>query len=432
VITAERPSAAFQAIEGRPIGLALIDIKLPEYDGLEFIRRLKENRPEIETIVMSGHGDMESVIAAFRLGAFDYLKKPFTTIELQAALSRTTRYLVAVDESRRYAGICAELNKELAADGDFIGESSAMVSVREQIAVAAANPDTPVLIQGESGTGKELVARRIHALSARVSGRFVAVNCAAVPKDIFESEFFGHERGAFTDARQMREGLFRTAHGGSLFLDEIGETPIELQSKLLRAIEEKKVRPIGSDEERESDARIICASNRNLLNQTAQGTFRKDLYYRLAVVEIHLKPLRERSEDIPVLARHFLALGKLHPVSINEILDASFLQAMMDYNFPGNIRELRNIMERTCILGRKPTNAEIANWFNMSGSNHLTKKDIPVRDVENGQDRTCNLKTMEAQLIDQALHQANGVHAQAARLLGISRQALDRKLKKSF
>ena len=289
VVRADRPSEAFRVIEGQQISLALVDIKLPEYDGLEFVRRLKESRPEIETIMMSGHGDMESVISAFRLGAFDYLKKPFSTIELQAALSRTTRYLEAVDQSRKYAGLCAELNRQLADDGGFVGASSAMDKVREHISVAAANPDAPVLIQGESGTGKELVARRIHSLSGRASRRFVPVNCAAVPKDIFESEFFGHEKGAFTDARQARDGLFRSAHGGTLFLDEIGETPIELQPKLLRAIEEKSIRPVGSDSERSIDARIICASNRDLVARTESGEFRKDLYYRLAVIEIDRK-----------------------------------------------------------------------------------------------------------------------------------------------
>jgi DNA-binding NtrC family response regulator len=242
VHTADRPSAAFSLLQLSPVDIALIDIKLPEYSGLDFLRRLREQSPATESIMMSGHGDMDSVIEAFRIGAFDYLRKPFSSFELHAAIERIRRFLEAQNSTRRYAMLCEELNRELIGNEELIGASPAIEIVRESIATAATHADTPVLIYGESGTGKELVARRIHALSARSSGRFVAVNCAAVPPEMFESEFFGHTRGAFTDARASRDGLFKTASGGTLFLDEVAEIPLHLQAKLLRVIEDGKLR----------------------------------------------------------------------------------------------------------------------------------------------------------------------------------------------
>jgi DNA-binding NtrC family response regulator len=420
-VVAERPSAAFRAIEGRDIGIALVDMKLPEYDGLEFIRRLKAARPEVEPIAMSGHGDMESVIAAFRLGAFDYLRKPFTTVELELALGRTARFMDAAGESKRYAGMMAELNRELAGGEGLLGDSQAMGKVREMIALAAANPDSPVLIRGESGTGKELAARQIHALGARASGRFVAVNCAAVPREVFESEFFGHARGAFTDAKGPREGLFRSAHKGTLFLDEVGELPLELQAKLLRAIEEKAVRPVGADEERESDARVICATNRDLAALSSSGAFRRDLYYRLAVLEIDLPPLRERKEDIPALARCFLERRGLAEPVIERICDGDFMAALGGYDFPGNARELKNFMERAAILGRRPSAEELAAWFGRIRE--------PARRPDGG-DKDFSLARLERDAVLRAMDEAKGVQAVAARLLGISRQSLERKLAK--
>jgi len=430
VLEADRPSAAFKAIDGREVDLALVDIKLPEYDGLEFLRRLREERPLVETIVMSGHGDMESVISAFRLGAFDYLKKPFTPIELQAALSRTTRFLKALGESRRYADLCADLNRELASDGDFIGVSPRIGSVREQIARAAANPDTPVLIRGESGTGKELVARRIHSLSARASGRFIPVNCAAVPREIFESEFFGHVRGAFTDAHERREGLFRSASGGTLFLDEIGEMPLELQAKLLRVLEDGMIRAVGSDRDEPSDTRIVCATNRGLPDLVESGRFRRDLYYRLAVIEVEIAPLRERREDIPVLARYFLEQWKLPPALIAEILDADFVAALEGYDYPGNIRELRNFMERASILRRKPNDDEVSAWFVSRRDTAAARVAGSPEAVPIGPSDTYDLDAVIRGTIRRAMSQERGVRSRAAKLLGISRQALDRRLEK--
>jgi DNA-binding NtrC family response regulator len=426
---ADRPSAAFRLLDSEKIEIALVDIKLPEYDGLEFIRRLKGQKPDIEVIVMSGHGDMDSVINAFRLGAFDYLRKPFTTLDLQASIVRTQKYLVVKESSRRYARICADLNLELSASPDFVGESAGMKGVSQAMSMAASNPDAPLVILGESGTGKELVARRIHGMSARASGRFVAVNCSAVPREIFESEFFGHEKGAFTDAHAPRTGLFRTADGGTLFLDEVGEIPLESQPKLLRVIEEKRVRPVGSDRETEVDVRIICATNRDLSEAAKRGTFRLDLYYRLAVMEIHLPPLRERSEDIPLLARHFLEISGMHAVRVSEILRDGFLEILKSYSYPGNVRELKNFMERSAILGRAPTREESRSWFGRThGVEHLLSgRDDSASDAGR---RSLNLAEQERRLIEIALKESGGVRARAAGLLGLSRQALDRRLER--
>lgn len=419
-LTADRPSAAFTLIETERVDVAIVDIKLPEYDGLEFIRRLRERKPEIETIVMSGHGDMNNVIEAFRLGAFDYLRKPFASFDLQTALSRTRKYLAVQEESRRYAELCASLNRELAGDGDFIGVSPSMERVREQIALAADHSSSPVLILGESGTGKELAARRIHALSPRSSGRFVAVNCAAIPREMFESEFFGHERGAFTDARNSRSGLFRAADGGTLFLDEIADMSMEAQAKLLRVIEGGSVRPVGADRELEVDVRIVCATNSDLAVEVREGRFRSDLYYRLAVIELCLPPLRERGQDIIALAEHYLS--RYSRLGAAPSLSPAFREKLLGYPFPGNVRELRNLMERAAIHGETVVDSSLGDWpRGESAAAACTEEEVVAN---------LNLDALERRAVSAALERAKGVRTEAARLLGISRQALDRRLER--
>jgi DNA-binding NtrC family response regulator len=430
VYLADRPSRAFQIIHAKAVHIAMIDIKLPEYDGLTFLRKLRAEKSDIESIIMSGHGDMESVIEALRLGAFDYLRKPFSSMELEASISRIGRFLEAQQNYRRSAQKCIELQDRLYSRDELIGTSTAMQKIRDEIARAAQFPDVAVLIHGESGTGKELVARQIHRLSSRASGDFVPVNCAAIPREMFESEFFGHEKGAFTDAQAKRKGLFRAADGGTLFLDEVGEIPLELQPKLLRALEEKRVRPVGMDREVPADVRVIGATNRDLLNEVRQGRFRKDLYYRLAVVELSVQPLRERREDIPLLATFFYEQGclrsgrQVHPLSED-------LHALLStYYFPGNIRELKNLVERIVILGREPTEKELLAWLDPEHadcSDRMISVQGPTVD-EHSED--LNLETLERMAILRALEKAQGVQSTAARLLGITRQALDRRLKK--
>mgnify|MGYP000377396023 CR=1 FL=1 len=436
VFIADRPSKAFQIIHAQPIHIAMIDIKLPEYDGLTFLRKLRSEQPAIESIIMSGHGDMESVIEALRLGAFDYLRKPFSSMELQASIGRISRFLEVQQNYERTAKRCTELQDQLFSKSELIGHSPPMEFIREEIQRAAQFTDVSVLVHGESGTGKELVAQQIHLLSERSSGAFVPVNCAAIPRDMFESEFFGHEKGAFTDAQMKRNGLFRTADGGTLFLDEVGEIPLELQPKLLRALEEKRVRPVGMDREVPADVRIIGATNRDLLDEVRQGRFRKDLYYRLAVMEIHVPPLRERSQDIPDLANFFYEQGCLRSGRQCKGLSPAVLELLSRYYFPGNIRELKNLIERMVILDRDPNEKELKAWLdpehcgctqdNVSGQKYASAV------CEDGYfgDETLNLEQIEKHTIQLALQKSQGVQSTAARLLGITRQALDRRLKK--
>ncbi len=429
VHAADRPSSAIALLDSFPVDIAVVDIKLPEHSGLVLIEKIRSSHPDVELIVMSGHGDMDSVIEAFRLGAFDYLRKPFSVLEMQTAISRTSRFIKAQKGANKYSKLCSDLNRELAGGSPLLGSSRGIALVREKIAVAARNSASPVLVQGESGTGKELVARQIHALSERSSARFVPVNCAAVPRDMFESEFFGHRRGAFTDARDERPGLFRTASGGTLFLDEVSEIPIDLQAKLLRVLESGLVRPVGADSEEPVDVRIVCATNRSLREAVDSGEFRTDLYYRLAVVEILVPPLRERPEDIPVLARHFLEGLDGTVTRMDELIPDTLVQSLQTYSFPGNVRELKNFIERIVIHSRIPGAPAITTLNELCpvacctccypGDKAFGSPASP---------EILNLDELERAAITAALERAGGVQTVAAELLGISRQALDRRL----
>ena len=359
VYTASRPSdAIFIALEHKP-DIALIDIKLPEYDGLTFLKKIRERNIETEAIIMSGHGDMDTVIEALRAGAFDYLRKPFSTAELHASLMKTERYISLLGQNKSLEQLCKNLQNNSRNRFRIVGTSPRIADLQKKITQAASANISPVLITGESGTGKELIARNIHLMSPRSSGPFIAVNCAAIPRDMFESELFGHEKGAFTDAKAAREGLFRRADKGTLFLDEIGEIPPELQGKLLRAIETQSIRPVGSDSEVEVSVRIISATNVDLVKSVNAGSFRSDLFYRIAVLIIEAPPLREHPDDIPVLAKFFNKQFAEEMGHKYAPLPESVLTLLASYQFPGNVRELKNIIERYCILGD-----EVSVFFN--------------------------------------------------------------------
>lgn len=435
IIRADRPSAAFVALDGAPCDIALIDLKLPEYDGIEFLKRVKRQLPELEAIIMSGHGDMESAITAFRSGASDFLRKPFSPFEIQLTISRTRKYLELQQENRWLKEAFRSLCEEAGGEGDvsLVGGSPAMRRVTGEILRAAEYPDSPVLITGESGTGKELAARLVHLRSSRKNAPFQAVNCAAVPRELFESEFFGHEKGAFTDAVSRRLGHFRTADRGTLFLDEIGELPPELQIKLLRAIEEKSVRAVGTDRSVPVDTRIVCATNRNLRELLELNRFRRDLFYRLSVLEIPMPPLRERPEDIPELAEHFLRQFCMKMGRRPMRIDSGSYRLLERYPFPGNVRELRNMVERGVIAGEEPI-------LLAPGCVCAAGPPDPAG-AENG--AACvtgagwsagadglNLDELERRAVRLALERTSGNKARAAGLLGISRQALDRRLEK--
>ena len=430
VLETDRPSAAHLELAGAVVDVALIDVRLPEYDGLRFLGELRERHPDTEAIVMSGHGDMDDVIEALRLGAFDYLRKPFTPAEIEAAIIRTGRYMEASRDRSRLGRVCAALRDRLAVEEGtrIVGPSAPMRGLLDVVDRAAAHSESPVLIVGESGTGKELVARRIHEASARADGPFVAVNCAAVSGELFESEFFGHVRGAFTDAKTERPGFFRRAHGGTLFLDEIGELELAHQSKLLRVIEDGKVRRVGADNEERVDVRIVTATNRRPDELVSGNALRRDLYYRLAVIEVLVPPLRERPQDIPALVEHFLELLARSMGRSQLTLPAEWVDALRTLPFPGNVRELRNLVERAVILGPEPARSLAAG---------APSQDIVPRPFEAGARATAppaadslDLAKLEAAAVRTALEQAGENRSAAARLLGISRQALERRLLK--
>ena len=322
--------------------VVFLDIWMPKKDGLDTLADLKRARPEPPVIMISGHGTIDTAVKATRLGAYDFIEKP---LSLEKMLVTVTRAL----EHTRLARENASLKARLDVRTEIIGDSEAMRALREQIATAAPSSGR-VLIHGENGSGKELVARAIHALSARSEQPFVEVNCAAIPEELIESELFGHEKGAFTGAVARRRGKFETADGGTLFLDEIGDMSLKTQAKVLRALEEQVVERVGGREPLKVDVRVIAASNRNLEGLIAQGQFREDLFYRLAVIPVEVPPLRARRDDIPLLVDHFLALFCAENGKRRKAVSGEALAYFLAYDWPGNIRELRNMVERLVIM----------------------------------------------------------------------------------
>ncbi len=428
VFKAQTPSTAMAQIGNCSIDIAIIDIKLPEYDGIQFLKKLKKLKPDVEAIMMSGHGDMENVIEAMRQGAFDYLRKPFSPVEMQISIERTKKFLDVNRSARMLRTICDTLQDEIIAVGELclIGKSQSLREMAIMIEAAAKHPECPVLITGESGTGKELVARLIHLQSGRRNGRFLPVNCAAVPNQLFESEFFGHLKGSFTDAKELRKGFFRSADTGTLFLDEIGDMSYEAQTKLLRVIEDKLVKPIGSDEEVPADVRIICATNQPIEELMEQKKFRLDFYHRISVVEIHIPPLRERPEDIPLLATYFLKNLGQRMGRKDVVIDGDSLKEISAYPFPGNVRELKNMVEKALIIGTNPIvlTPQRKREQQTAGIYRSPEFQAPQQSDE------LNLEALERIAILKALEFSGSNMTKAAGLLGLSRQALDRRLLK--
>ena len=389
--------------------LLIADIRLPGKSGVAWVQELRDQGSNLEVVFITAHADLDTAIAALRAGATDFILKPFRVEQLMAAVGRCT-------ERRKLARenflLHRETDQRYTLDG-VVGSCDPMKEVCAIINRVAPLPST-VLVQGESGTGKELAARAIHERSGR-PGSFVAINCGAVSPELLESELFGHVKGAFTGAHQAREGLFSFAHGGSLFLDEIGEMPLKMQAKLLRVLEEKTIRPVGGNQETPVNVRIIAATNRELSEEVAGGRFREDLFYRLNVVSVRLPPLRERPQDIPSLTGFFLdrlsrELGLPSPG-----LDGWDLEQLRRYDWPGNVRELRNVIERCLLLGRRPGQCIAAHGIQQTGA---------------GQEPPdLSLEAVERQHILSVLSADEGNKSAAARRLGISRKTLERKLK---
>ncbi len=338
--------AALAHLESQPVDVLVTDLRMPDLDGLELLAASRRLDPARPVIVMTAYGAIDTAVESIRQGAFHYLTKPFKLKELVVFLER------ALEESRvrREAAALRTTLRERFSPAGFVGRSRAMRDVLDLVA-RVARTDAPVLVTGETGTGKGLVARTLHAESARAGGPFVTVNCAALPEALLESELFGHVKGAFTGATQDRKGLFAEADRGTVFLDEIGDLPLALQAKLLHVLESRAVRPVGASRERPVDVRIVAATHRDLRERLRAGAFREDLLYRLEVIPLHLPPLRDRPEDVPLLVEKFLAEARRrHPASPVERFSREALAALVDHRWPGNVRELAHVVERVVLL----------------------------------------------------------------------------------
>jgi DNA-binding NtrC family response regulator len=399
-----------ELLRGHHVDLIILDISLPGKNGVAWLKELRDQGYSGEVILITAFADLDTAIEALRAGASDFILKPFRVPQILNAVkhcyerSRLARENYVLRRS---------LPAPVAQPGGLLGTSAAMQQLSQAIVRLAAVNST-VLLQGESGTGKELVARALHGLSGRAGGPFVPVNCASMQPELIESELFGHAKGAFSGASKARDGLFYYAQGGTLFLDEVAELPLALQATLLRALEDLKIRPVGSEQLLPVDVRIIAATNRALAQEVAAGRFRKDLYYRLQVIELTLPPLREHKQDIPALLAHFNA--QLAPVLGAEPLAVSEAEMgfLMQYDWPGNVRELRNLIERSLILGT----------LNVSA---LYAQPAAVRaPAPTGQ--ATDLHTLEKQHILSVLDSVQGDKTRAAQLLGISRRTLERRV----
>lgn len=423
VSVAENPFAALELMAREEVSLILSDLRMPNMDGMAFQQRINDEFGDIPFIVMTAFATVETALQAMKEGAFDYLTKPFKNEEI----------LVVVNKALEYSRLQTEnalLRRQLEANlgNEIIGQSPLIRQLFKEIQQVAP-ASSSVLITGESGTGKELVARAIHNASPRQSAALIAVNCAAFAENLLESELFGHERGAFTGAGERKRGLLEMADGGTLFLDEVGEMPLHLQPKLLRLLQEKRFRRVGGTAEISCDVRVVAATNRDLEALIASGHFRDDLYYRLNVVTLHVPPLRDRSEDVPLLALFFLQRYTRDFGHTVTGFTAETLALLQSYNWPGNVRELQNVIERGVLFcqGDQISVEDLpANLQKSTATASGVGRAVP------GLDKTLPelLEEVESELIQKAMLKARGVQAEAARLLGISRSNLQYKLRK--
>lgn len=410
---------AVRLVSEKPFDVVLTDLQMPGMNGLALCERIVANRPDIPVVVMTAFGSLQTAVAAIRVGAYDFVSKPVELDMLALTLERAIQHRSLSEQVRALSDRVAESNRF----SKLLGESPVMQRLFDELR-RVADTDASVLITGESGTGKELVAKALHEQSKRHAKAFVAINCAALPETLLESELFGHKRGAFTDAVSDKRGLFVQADGGTLFLDELGELPVALQPKLLRALESRTVRPVGSEQEQSFDVRLIAATNRDLETAVEEKRFREDLYFRINVIQIKLPPLRSRGTDVLLLAQHYLqefarATGK----KIVGLSDAT-AKKLLDYSWPGNVRELRNAIERAVAL----TQFE-----------RIAVDDLPDRirnyrgtHLELAGDNPSELMTMEEverRYIQHVLNVTHGNRTQTAQILGFDRKTLYRKLK---
>ncbi len=418
------PAKGLDHIEKEKTDVVISDICMPDHDGFAVLSRVKAVAPDCDVIFITAHGQMDIAIRALREGATDFLEKPITAAALRASVERTSKFRALSRTSKLLSDKVELLSQELHArntDAVLIGKSDKMKTVAQQI-MDLADSNATVLITGESGTGKELVARALHTQSSRKNGPYLTANCPSIPEDLFESEMFGHRKGAFTGAIETRSGYVEAAGGGTLFLDEIGDLPLKSQAKILRLLEQRTFMPVGEHKEKTADVRIVAATNQPLEQLVKEKHFREDLYYRLKVATIELPPLRERPSDIPIIALYYTLKLSAEMGRKAEGLADSAIAALQSYSFPGNVRELRNAIESAVIHFRKSGMIEAEDLPALSGS--------PVSDQEEPDWRSGSLKftDVEKELYEEAMSRTNDNVSAAARMLGLSRGKLRRRL----
>src|SRR6204780_2689880 len=416
---ADSAEQAYRHLDSQAFDAVLLDLRLPGVGGLEALRRIRERRPEAVIIVVTGYGTVQAAVQAMKNGAYDFVTKPFSVDELKLLLERVATHLKMKSENR----LLREKVKSKQGFGGIVGRAPEMEKLYRIIAKAA-NSVHPVLILGESGTGKEMVARSIHYSGPFRDKPFIPVDCGSLVPTLIESELFGYVKGAFTGANQTKDGLMAIAEGGTIFLDEVGELPVDLQAKLLRAIQEKEIRPVGSTRRIPINVRILAATNRDLEQAVTEGAFRRDLYFRLNVLSLRIPPLRERREDIPLLLAHFMERSSSASRQEKTLTDEA-IKAMLAYDWPGNVRELENCLERACAF----TSGPLIHGGDLPPAIAGAHVTLPANGNGRGQNKIVPMAELERQTILNAIAELNGDKLQAARLLGIGKTTLYRKLK---